>query len=231
MSFTVALIGADGAGKTSIGHRLESGYHRPVRYMYMGVNTGAGTHMLPTTRALRSLKRLRGQAEYHGPPPEMAAPAAVRAPRRPPLRRVLAAARAAARTTNLLAEEWYRQGVAALHRRRGRIVVFDRHFLADYHAHDMTAGRGQPWGRRLHGAVLRRLYPRPDLVLFLDASPQVLLARKGEGDLQSLARRRSDYLATAAEWPRFRRIDADGSIEDVFSAVCRELDTLTGEVA
>ncbi len=228
MSFTVALIGADGAGKTSIGQRLESRYRLPVRYMYMGVNTGAGTHMLPTTRVLRAVRRARGRREYHGPPPEMATPRP--SDDRGPLKRLVRAGRAAGRTANLLAEEWYRQAIASVHRHRGRVVVFDRHFLADYHAHDMVAGPGQPWGRRLHGAILRRIYPRPDLVLFLDASPEVLLARKGEGDIESLARRRSDYLSTAGEWPRFSRIDADGPIEDVFTAVCRELDTLAGEV-
>ncbi len=228
MSFTVALIGADGAGKTSIGRRLESRYRIPVRYMYMGVNTGAGTHMLPTTRLIRAVKQARGRDEYHGPPPAMTPRES--SARHHPLARALKAVRSAARITNLLAEEWYRQAVATLYRRRGSIVVFDRHFLADFHAHDMAAGLGRPWGRRFHGAVLRRLYPRPDLVLFLDASPETLLARKGEGDLESLARRRSDYLSTASEWPRFSRIDADGPIDDVFSAVCRELDLLAGEV-
>jgi thymidylate kinase len=83
-----------------------------------------------------------------------------------------------------------------VYRARGEIVVFDRHFLADYHAYDVV-GSGRPLARRIHGWVLSRAYPRPDLVVFLDAPPAVLHARKGEGTLASLARRRADYLGLA----------------------------------
>jgi thymidylate kinase len=47
--------------------------------------------------------------------------------------------------------------------------------------------------------MLRHAYPRPDLVVFLDAPPEVLHARKGEGTLQSLSRRRADYLRLAGD--------------------------------
>ena len=75
--------------------------------------------------------------------------------------------------------EWYRQLIAQAFPTRGSIVVFDRHFLADYHAFDV-AGRAvvEPAHPRVdaHARV-----PRPDLVVLLDAPPEVLVARKGEG--------------------------------------------------
>ena len=48
---TVALIGADGAGKTSVARALERSRDLPIKYLYMGINTEASNHMLPTTRA------------------------------------------------------------------------------------------------------------------------------------------------------------------------------------
>ena len=74
--------------------------------------------------------------------------------------------------------------------------MFDRHFVADYHAYDI-AGSGRPLARRVHGWVLSRAYPHPDLVVFLDAPAEVLYARKGEGTIASLTRRRADYLSLA----------------------------------
>ena len=58
--FTVALIGPDGAGKTTIGRRLEQTLPLPVRYVYMGINYEASNHVLPTTRLIRAARRARG---------------------------------------------------------------------------------------------------------------------------------------------------------------------------
>ena len=38
---TVALIGADGAGKTTVGRRLEEGGEVRIKYLYMGINAAA----------------------------------------------------------------------------------------------------------------------------------------------------------------------------------------------
>ena len=82
-----------------------------------------------------------------------------------------------------MAEEWYRQGLSVAYRRRGSIVVFDRHFVADYHAADVAAP-ARTTSRRVHGFLLSRLYPKPDLVIFLDAPPptDTLAAVKGRKD-------------------------------------------------
>jgi thymidylate kinase len=117
-----------------------------------------------------------------------------------------------------VAEEWYRQLIAAIELRRGRIVVFDRHFTADFHASDVTAP-GRSLSRRLHGFLLTRLYPRPDLVVFLDAPPAVLFARKGEGTISSLARRRDEYHRLGATLPRFAVVEASEPLEHVVGAV------------
>jgi thymidylate kinase len=180
--FTVALIGCDGAGKTTVARALEREAGLPVRYLYMGVSPESSNRQLPSTRIAHAIKR---RADGDRAPPPCG------------VRRACRAGRSALRLANRLAEEWYRQLIAQAFLTRGSIVVFDRHFLADYHAFDV-AGAGRPLSRRIHGWMLVHAYPRPDLVVLLDAPPEVLFARKGEGTLASLARRREDYLGLAA---------------------------------
>lgn len=212
--FTVALIGPDGAGKTTVAHRLESALGLSVRYLYMGVNPDSSNRLLPTTRLARAIRRARGQTPDVGPPDR-----ARSAPRRrSALGRATAEVRAWLRLFNRLAEESYRQVLTWTYLRRGTIVLFDRHFLVDYHATDV-AGAGRPITRRIHGLFLSRLYPRPDLVIFLDAPPEVLLERKGEGTLETLARRRQEYLDLADRLPGFTIVDASRPADEVTAAV------------
>ena len=217
--FSVALIGCDGAGKTTVGHALGHATGLPVRYLYMGVSAESSNRQLPSTRIAHAIKR-RGATRRRAPTE------ARRAPRPRGVRRACRAGRSALRLANRLAEEWYRQLIAQAFVTRGSIVVFDRHFLADYHAFDV-AGAGRPLSRRIHGWMLMHAYPRPDLVVLLDAPPEVLFARKGEGTLASLARRREHYLQLAdtsgIDWA-FAVVSAtqpvDAVVADVAEIVC-----------
>ncbi len=204
-AFTVALIGADGAGKTTVGRQLERTLALPVKYLYMGTNVEASNALLPTTRALHAFKRARGAGPSGGPPD----PTRRKAPPRGMARRLLRGARSLLGLTNRLAEEWFRQALAWYHLRRGRIVVFDRHFYSDYYAHDIAANAGErSLSRRVHGFVLRRLYPKPDLVILLDAPPDVLWERKREGTIEALVRRRQEYLHLRDEVEGVAVVDA-----------------------
>ena len=215
--FTVALIGPDGAGKTTVARRLDGALPMPVEYVYMGVNPDSSNHMLPTTRLLHALKRARGApADTAGPrDPALAA----RAPQGNRIRRALRVVRSFLRLANRIAEEWHRQLVARRHVRRGSIVVFDRHYFADYYAYDIAHTVKRSATRRLHGFLLSRLYPQPDLVIYLDAPPELLLARKGEGTLESLGRRRHDYLELAKVMKNFVVVDASRSTDEVTAEV------------
>lgn len=213
---TVALVGLDGAGKTTVAKRLEQSLPVPTRYVYMGLNRAASTHLLPTTRLVRALRaRTRsGAAESQAAPSGGQDTSGVESgPRRGRLGRTV-------RLVNRLAEEWFLQLVVWFHQARGRVVIIDRHFLSDFYGTDVLAG-DRTIGRRLHGLALARLYPKPDMMVFLDAPPEVLFARKGEGTIASLAERREDYLKLREIVPRFAIVDADRPVHDVEDDVAR----------
>jgi thymidylate kinase len=217
-AFTVALIGPDGAGKTTLARRLEQELPMPAHYLYMGVSADSSDRMLPTTRLAHALKRRRGAAPDNAGPPD---PATVRAPKpKGVVKRARRSVRSSFRLANQLAEESYRNVLAWRYLRRGSIVLFDRHYFSDYYAYDIANG-GAPLSRRVHGWALRRVYPRPDLVVYLDAPAHVLLARKGEGTVEALERRRGDYLQLADVTPNFEVIDAARPLEDVAADLVR----------
>lgn len=181
----------------------------------MGVNLDSSDALLPTTRLLRAVRRATGAPpDAGGPPPHVDSPARPRGVRRP-----LKAAKSALRLANLTAEEWYRQLLAWRSVHGGTVVLFDRHFFSDYYAYDVEPRHGRALGRRVHGFLLSRLYPKPDLVVYLDAPAEVLLARKGEGTLESLERRREEYLSLAEVTKSFAAVDASRPLDEVVREV------------
>jgi Thymidylate kinase len=209
-AFSVALIGPDGAGKSASSERLGGILPLPLKRIYMGINPDASDTLLPTTRLIFAIKRAQAgkadtDAEAGDPSPS---PAGL-------LHRTAAGLRSGARLVAWVSEEWFRQGVAAYHMRRGRIVVFDRHFFVDYYRHDAAGATARPLGARLHEFLLRRAYPKPDLTICLDAPSEVLSARKQEAPPEWLERRRREYLAMARVLPHFVIVDAGQPLEDV----------------
>ena len=244
-TFSIALIGPDGAGKTTIARLLPERLPMRTTYLYMGVAAESSNKLLPTTRVIEALKarrRAARAAEATAPKssPDTTGPGtgtgthvddpqvpARRSRRGGPLKAAARAVGGGLRLGNRVAEEWYRQGLAWSHQARGEVVLFDRHFYIDYHATDI-AGAPSTGRRRIHGWMLAHVYPRPDLVVYLDAPAEVLLARKGEGTIDALERRRGDYLALADVAPVFVVVDATRPTETVVHDVASEVLARTG---
>lgn len=218
---SVAIIGPDGAGKSTITEMLErEPMPAPVKRIYMGVNLEASSMMLPTTRLALAVKSARGRR------PDMAAPSGPPVSSAGgPVRHVVRGGTRAARLVMWVAEEWFRQVVAQYHRRRGAIVVFDRHFYADYYHFDVAGEGPRSVSARVHGFLLKHLYPKPDLVICLDAPGQVLFDRKHEASPEWLEHRRSQYLQLAALLPDSVVIDVDRPLD----VVAREVATVITE--
>ncbi len=203
----MALIGPDGSGKTTVaralfGPELAGRLPAPLRRMYMSINPASGTWLLPTTRLAWLL---RGRPEH------------IESAYREHRSRLVGQAATGLRMLNLIAEEWFRALVAAVFVRRGDIVLFDRHYYFDYWATDIAAPNRRK-EERLHGWVLER-YPRPDLTIYLDAPPQVLLARKGEGTLESVTTLRRELLEVVRRAPGSVLVDGTQPVAAVVDEV------------
>ena len=215
--FTIALIGPDGTGKSTIGRTLEGSLPLPTKYIYMGINLEASNFLLPTTLLWYKIKRASGRDMDMGGPPDLkqVKPLPIN-----PVKRVAKELKSALWIANLIAEEWFRQILAFYYQFRGHVVVFDRHFFFDYYMHHIANNNSErSIGSRIHGSMLKYFFPKPNLVIFLDALPEVLFARKGEGTLESLERRRQEYLQLKDMVKYSAIVDASQSEDEVTKQV------------
>lgn len=210
---SVALIGPDGAGKTTIARMIEKSFPVPVKYLYMGVSVESSNIALPTTRLMEYLKSRRRKKQ-----------GVTLAKNVPPNRRngkhKKSGVRAMLRLANRLTEEWYRQFLSWNFRRKGHVVIYDRHYKFDFELDKVAAANEKRnFSDWLHRWFLAKVYPAPDMVVYLDAPAEVLFARKGEFTLEWLESRRQAFITQGQKTPNFFRIDATQPLETVYQNV------------
>lgn len=212
MGRIITLVGADGAGKTTLAERLCSMLGGNARRVYLGSDPDELTHALPTTRALYALRSLLTFERRGAPEPgDLRRPASGRG-------RLLQHIESVARLALRLSEDLHRLLAAEILELRGYIVILDRHPYLDYHARRARGVVGwQRLGDRVHGWLIRRIYPRPGPVVLLDAPPEVLYARKPEGRLHAIAACREEHLSLAEELDDIVVLDASLPEDDVFA--------------
>jgi thymidylate kinase len=215
--FSVALIGPDGAGKTTIARMLEERSSLPLKYIYMGVNIAASNFALPTSRVF---EYLRGRQNGNSDPSQVEGQTIQH-----PKRGSKSAGKllwAAGRLANHLADEWYRQLWSWGYQCSGSIALYDRHFLFDFSLDNVDLDQ-EGFDTRLHRWFLTHLYPRPDLVIYLDAPAEVLFARKGEKDIEDLGKRRQSFLQLIKQSPNCVVVDGTQPLSKVYEDVAAHI--------
>jgi thymidylate kinase len=224
---TVAIIGPDGAGKSTLIDKLENGLPFSVKRIYMGVNPAAATHALPTTRFVwflnRVLKRPRPNYDTDSQPQDSKAVS-----QKSGLKLVFSEIKSALFVFNRVSEQWYRQWVCWYYQWRGHVVLIDRHFYLDYLAVKLSNPvKRQVMAWRIHDFLIERAYPRPNLTLYLDAPPEVLFARKQEVSLARLETMRRAYNQIREHVPAFEALDATQSADQVYEVAKHKIIAMT----
>ena len=224
--FVVAIVGADGSGKSTVAQRVVDSINlaRPARYVYMGMNAQSNALALPTTRLVLRLKQRRHERST-GIQHEKSASSSMRD--LPDLGHVpgfSGMGMEALRLVNRIAEETVRLLVVRRSLTRGQVVVCDRHFVYDFALKRLLAEpEGGGWADRLHSRFLARWYPRPDLAIFLDAPAQVLFDRKADAPVEYLHERQGVYRRASEVLPEFCAVDATqplaGVVDDTIAMI------------
>jgi thymidylate kinase len=224
--FSVALLGPDGAGKSTVSRALLDSSPFPCKVIYMGDNLEACNFALPTSRLFGYLRKHRHDRNKEGAQAPGPSPA-TGGRRTRSLGQILWAV---ARLVNFLGEEWYRQLLSWSYQARGYIVLYDRHFVFDFSL-DGVDSDVPAFERRVHRWILTRLYPRPSLVVYLDAPAEVLFARKGEKTPEELENRRQAFLHQATQFRNFVRVDGTQPLNQVCAEVSRLIAEYSGRPA
>lgn len=212
---TVALIGPDGTGKSTVFRRLENEFPLPAKYVYMGISLESSNLMLPTTRLILScIRRFGANSDWTG-----SLDSGTKMHSWGVVKGMVAGLRSILLQMNLIAEELFHQIIAQYYQHRGFIVLFDRHFIADYYTFSLANIGARYIFEQPNRFLLERLYPKPDLVICLDAPPDVMFARKGEKTLEKLELMRQGYLGLHSQFRHFITVDANRSEEEVVAEV------------
>lgn len=213
---TVALIGVDGAGKTTIANKLLEMFPLPVKYIYMGLNIESSNYKLPTSRLilylkLRAIRKKAAQTGNTDPTFLTTHHVAHRKQKRGNIGTIF-------RTFNRFAEAWYRLIIAWFLQVRGYLVLYDRYFLFDM-APNVGQEAAQPLAEKAFYWTLTHFYPEPDIIIFLEAAPEVLFSRKQEVPVEYLARKTAAILEQGKKMKNFVCVDAAQPIEQVYADV------------
>lgn len=185
----VAMLGADGSGKTAVIARLTEHLtrtrRRPPIYLHFRPRLGSAVpNGLPVT-------------DPHGRPPRGA---------------LLSTAKLLYYLFDFAVGYAWKVWPARL---RSDVVIFDRYY-DDLLVDPLRYRHG---GSLVSLRAMGMLIPRPDMFIVLDAPAATLQERKREVEISESARVREGYLAFARLMPRAHVVDASRTLDEVFEEV------------
>lgn len=220
---TIALIGADGSGKTTIAKMLLDSPPVKMKYLYMGLNTESSNYALFTSRLIYYLKLLKYKKKNKNLKDVKLKNLSlhkIEENRTVDKRGKLGAF---LRLANRMAEAWYRQIISWIFQLSGFTVLYDRHYIFDTSTNQSFEElQKQRITTKIHRWMINNLLSKPELVFLLHAPPEVLFERKGEADLEYLDARTESFMKVGRSFKNFIIVDATQPIDKVFEDVLRK---------
>ncbi len=220
---TIALIGADGSGKTTIAKMLLDSPPAKMKYLYMGLNIESSNYALPTSRLIYYLKLLKYKKKNKNIKDVKLKNLSlhnIEEDRTVDKRGKLGAF---ARLANRMAEAWYRQVISWIFQLSGYTVLYDRHYIFDSSTNITSEElKNQRLTTKIHGWMINNMLSKPKLVFLLHAPPEVLFERKGEADIEYLKARTESFMKVGKSLKNFIVVDATQPIDKVFADVFSE---------
>jgi len=220
--FTVALIGGDGAGKTTVANAVIASSDLPMKYLYMGLSTRSSNFALPTSRLVLLFKR--HQYKRAVKKAETQSPDTMPASQLEYTEQTQSQLWNAARFLNRMAEAWFRQLISISYQLQGYVVIYDRHFYFDAAPVAIDSQNNRiPFSDRLYFWLMSHWYPKPTLTILLDAPTELLYERKAEASVEYLSQQRSVYLEQGKRLANFIRVDAAQPLDKVVDEVKKHI--------
>jgi thymidylate kinase len=217
---SVAIIGQDGAGKTTIANMVLEQLPYKMKYIYMGRNIESGNYSLPTSKIIHLYKVYKFKKKHKISDSSIANKLSLHEIDKDRKIDTRGKVGATLRLLNRLAEEGYRMFISWSYQIRGYLVIYDRHFIFDFIPDKLDKSKNKKRiSTRIHNWALRNLYEVPSLIIFLKAPADVLYARKGEATIEHLNAKNEAFLEFGKKIKNFTSVDATQPVDKVFDDV------------
>jgi len=221
---SVALIGQDGAGKTTISQMVLEQLPYKMKYIYMGRNVESGNYSLPTSKIIHLYKIYKYKKTHKISDSSTARKLSLHELDKNRKVDTRGKIGAILRLLNRLTEEWYRLIISWNYQIRGYLVIYDRHFIFDYMPDQLDERKTRRrLTTRIHDWSLNNLYEVPSLVIFLNAPAEVLYARKGEATIDYINAKNKAFLEFGKKLKNFEVVDAAQPVDKVFDDVRKKM--------